>query len=110
MRYDGSQYFPVVIHCQALTDQGNSHYEYIMYGWFLVVLQSHATYAIIDRSAEGTGLLMLKPLKQKLFVDGVCYLLQEIYGIENKYAENEVWIETFEISMIYIYNSGYDVE
>ncbi|KAL3178845.1 hypothetical protein MRX96_009513 [Rhipicephalus microplus] len=26
----------------------------------------------------------LKPLKQKLFVDGLCYLLQEIYGIENK--------------------------
>lgn len=26
----------------------------------------------------------LKPLKQKLFVDGLVYLLQEIYGIENK--------------------------
>ena len=27
---------------------------------------------------------MLKPLKQKLFVDGLSYLLQEIYGLENK--------------------------
>ena len=29
---------------------------------------------------------MLKPLKQKLFVDGLSYLLQEIYGLENKVA------------------------
>lgn len=26
----------------------------------------------------------LRALKQKIFVDGLCYLLQEIYGIENK--------------------------
>lgn len=29
----------------------------------------------------------LKGLKQKLYVDGLCYLLQEIYGIENKNNE-----------------------
>lgn len=39
----------------------------------------------MERSAEGQGYL-LKPLKQKLFCDGVCYLLQELYGIENKQA------------------------
>uniref|UniRef100_G3WWU8 E3 ubiquitin-protein ligase n=1 Tax=Sarcophilus harrisii TaxID=9305 RepID=G3WWU8_SARHA len=43
------------------------------------------------------GTFCVKPLKQKQVVDGVSYLLQEIYGIENKYntqdskvAEDEV--------------------
>ncbi len=45
--------------------------------------QSHSTLAVVERSAEGHGFI-LKPLKQKLFIDGVSYLLQEIYGIENK--------------------------
>ena len=40
------------------------------------------TFASVDRTSEGTYLL--KPLKQKQMVDGLCYLLQEIYGIENK--------------------------
>jgi len=31
---------------------------------------------------------VLRALKQKLFVDGLCYLVQEIYGIENKNIEN----------------------
>lgn len=30
---------------------------------------------------------VLKPLKQKQCVGGLCYLLQEIYGIENKNLE-----------------------
>lgn len=38
--------------------------------------------AIVEKNADET--YTLKPLKQKLFVDGLCYLLQEIYGIENK--------------------------
>lgn len=44
--------------------------------------QSHTTVATVEKSSDGTYLL--KALKQKLFVDGLCYLLQEIYGIENK--------------------------
>lgn len=44
--------------------------------------QSHTTIAIIEKGMDGTHIL--KALKQKLFVDGLCYLLQEIYGIENK--------------------------
>lgn len=48
--------------------------------------QSHTTVAIIEKYADGS--YAIKALKQKLFVDGLCYLLQEIYGIENKNTEN----------------------
>lgn len=47
--------------------------------------QSHATFAMVEKHTDGFA---LKPLKQKLFVDGLSYLLQEIYGIENKNADN----------------------
>ena len=50
--------------------------------------QSHATLAVVDATSDGMG-YMLKPLKQKLFVDGLCYLLQEVYGLENKMSEDE---------------------
>lgn len=48
--------------------------------------QSHTTVAVVDCHSDGS--YVLKALKQKLYVDGLCYLLQEIYGIENKNAEN----------------------
>ena len=48
--------------------------------------QCHTTIAVIDRHSDGT--YVLRALKQKLFVDGLCYLLQEIYGIENKNNES----------------------
>lgn len=47
--------------------------------------QSHTTIAVVDHHTDGT--YVLKALKQKLYVDGLCYLLQEIYGIENKNNE-----------------------
>lgn len=47
--------------------------------------QSHTTIATVEKIAE--GIYLLKALKQKLWVDGLCYLLQEIYGIENKNNE-----------------------
>uniref|UniRef100_A0A671XBP8 E3 ubiquitin-protein ligase n=1 Tax=Sparus aurata TaxID=8175 RepID=A0A671XBP8_SPAAU len=40
----------------------------------------------------------VKPLKQKQVVDGVSYLLQEIYGIENKYNSQESKVADDEIS------------
>ena len=46
---------------------------------------SHVTYAVVDKAGDGT--YALRCLKQKQFVDGVAYLLQEIYGIENKNTE-----------------------
>ena len=42
---------------------------------------SHMTFAVVDKVEGGYS---LKALKQKQMVDGLCYLLQEIYGIENK--------------------------
>lgn len=44
--------------------------------------QAHMVISVVEKNSDGT--YTLKPLKQKLFVDGLCYLLQEIYGIENK--------------------------
>lgn len=58
---------PIVIYC--LAEEGEEP------------RQSHVTFAVVEKHSEG---YVLKPLKQKLFVDGLSYLLQEIYGIENK--------------------------
>lgn len=60
---------PIAIHC--VTEEGPEDMR-----------QSHTTIATIEKTTDGT--FILKALKQKLFVDGLCYLLQEIYGIENK--------------------------
>lgn len=46
---------------------------------------SHITFAVVEKSTD-LG-FSLKPLKQKQMIDGLCYLLQEIYGIENKNAD-----------------------
>lgn len=62
---------PIVIYCVA--EEGEDP------------RQSHVTFAVVERHSDGYA---LKPLKQKLFVDGLSYLLQEIYGIENKNADN----------------------
>lgn len=64
---------PIAIHCVA--EEGGEEPR-----------QSHTTIAVVDRHSDGT--YVLKALKQKLFVDGLCYLLQEIYGIENKNNDN----------------------
>lgn len=66
--YGDDDTLPVVIHCVA--EEGEEP------------RQAHALVAVIEKGADST--YSLKPLKQKLFVDGLCYLLQEIYGIENK--------------------------
>ena len=47
-----------------------------------ILRQSHTTLCTIDKYMEDGH--SLKALKQKLFVDGLSYLLQEIYGLENK--------------------------
>ncbi|XP_076459581.1 E3 ubiquitin-protein ligase MGRN1-like isoform X2 [Babylonia areolata] len=63
--------YPIVIHCMVEEEEHIGH--------------SHIMYAVIEKSPEGS--YIIKPLKQKQFVDGLCYLLQEIYGIENKNME-----------------------
>lgn len=64
---------PIAIHCVA--EEGSDEPK-----------QSHTTIAVIEKHSDGT--YVLKALKQKLYVDGLCYLLQEIYGIENKNTES----------------------
>lgn len=61
--------YPIAIHC--VVDEGPEENR-----------QSHTTICVVDHHSDGT--YGLRALKQKIFVDGLCYLLQEIYGIENK--------------------------
>ncbi|XP_014245790.1 probable E3 ubiquitin-protein ligase MGRN1 isoform X2 [Cimex lectularius] len=64
---------PIAIHCVAQDGPDDTR-------------QSHTCISVVERHSDGT--YVLKALKQKLFVDGLCYLIQEIYGIENKNIEN----------------------
>lgn len=61
--------YPIAIHC--VIDEGGDG-----------MMHSHST--ICDASSSSDGEYHLRAMKQKIFVDGLCYLLQEIYGIENK--------------------------
>ena len=54
----------------------------------LDVGHSHASFATIEKSSDGTS-FVLKALKQKQMIDGLYFLLQEIYGIENKSPERQ---------------------
>ncbi|XP_012551644.2 E3 ubiquitin-protein ligase MGRN1 isoform X2 [Bombyx mori] len=65
---------PIAIYC--VVDEGQDE-----------IRQSHTTIAVVEKHSDGT--YVLKALKQKLFVDGLCYLLQEIYGIENKNLDSK---------------------
>lgn len=62
---------PIAIHCVVEDTLGAEELR-----------QSHTTICVVDKHADGS--YALRALKQKIFVDGLCYLLQEIYGIENK--------------------------
>ncbi|GAB1610166.1 probable E3 ubiquitin-protein ligase MGRN1 isoform X1 [Argonauta hians] len=62
---------PVVIQCIVEEEEHIGH--------------SHVTFAMVERNSDSG--YVLKPLKQKQCVGGLCYLLQEIYGIENKNLE-----------------------
>ncbi|KAI5719188.1 hypothetical protein M8J76_006490 [Diaphorina citri] len=65
---------PIAIQCVTTSDDGQEDQK-----------QCHTTIAVVDHHADDS--YTLKGLKQKLYVDGLCYLLQEIYGIENKNNE-----------------------
>lgn len=67
-RFEDEIFLPVVVQC--VVEEGEEPY------------QSHTLIAVVEKYSDNT--YSLKPLKQKLFVDGLCYLMQEIYGIENK--------------------------
>ncbi|CAH1795065.1 unnamed protein product [Owenia fusiformis] len=74
--YNGEKdIFPVVIHC--IVEDEADH-----------VGHSHTTVCNIERTSDGG--FNLKPFKQKQMVDGLCYLLQEIFGIENKMERSKL--------------------
>ncbi|XP_017292628.1 E3 ubiquitin ligase RNF157 isoform X1 [Kryptolebias marmoratus] len=75
--------FPMVV--QAVVDEGEEHLGH-----------SHILLATFEKHMDGS--YCVKPLKQKQVVDGVSYLLQEIYGIENKYNSQESKVSDDEIS------------
>ncbi|XP_041076290.1 E3 ubiquitin ligase RNF157-like isoform X2 [Polyodon spathula] len=75
--------YPMVV--QAVVDEGEEH-----------VGHSHVLLATFEKHMDGS--FCVKPLKQKQAVDGVSYLLQEIYGIENKYNTQESKVADDEIS------------
>lgn len=62
--------YPIAIHC-VIDDGGDG------------LTHSHSTICVVDHHTSD-GEYHLRAMKQKIFVDGLCYLLQEIYGIENK--------------------------
>uniref|UniRef100_A0A8C7WQ90 E3 ubiquitin-protein ligase n=1 Tax=Oryzias sinensis TaxID=183150 RepID=A0A8C7WQ90_9TELE len=68
--------FPMVV--QAVVDEGDGDCDFLL--------------------QHMDGSYCVKPLKQKQVVDGVSYLLQEIYGIENKYNSQESKVADDEIS------------
>uniref|UniRef100_A0A6G1SJ38 RING-type E3 ubiquitin transferase n=1 Tax=Aceria tosichella TaxID=561515 RepID=A0A6G1SJ38_9ACAR len=67
--YNSGAVFPIVIHCAALEGP--------------TPRQSQSLVATVEKSQLDDS-YSIKPLKQLLFVDGVQYILQDIYGIENK--------------------------
>lgn len=67
--------YPIVIHC--VVEEGIEESR-----------QSHTTICVVDHHSD--GIYVLRALKQKLYVDGLCYLLQEIYGIENKHINKVI--------------------
>nr|XP_015211979.1 PREDICTED: RING finger protein 157 isoform X1 [Lepisosteus oculatus] len=75
--------YPMVV--QAVVDEGEEHLGH-----------SHVLLATFEKHMDGS--YCVKPLKQKQVVDGVSYLLQEIYGIENKYNTQESKVVDDEIS------------
>ncbi|RWS09210.1 RING finger protein 157-like protein [Dinothrombium tinctorium] len=66
--FDSTVPLPVVIQC--VSQEGEEP------------RQSHSLIAVVERNNDGS--FSIKPFKQKIFIDGLCYLFQEIYGIENK--------------------------
>ncbi|XP_013395504.1 E3 ubiquitin-protein ligase MGRN1 isoform X2 [Lingula anatina] len=67
---------PIVIHCVVEDEDHIGH--------------AHVTFAVLEKTCDG---YVIKTLKQKQMVDGLCYLLQEIYGIENKTTRSKLETE-----------------
>ncbi|KAI6194482.1 RING-type E3 ubiquitin transferase [Aphelenchoides besseyi] len=77
MTYQGGLWFPIVI--EMRTRDPTCGFKD----------QSQITMCVLERTQSQTCPLVLKPLKQKLIADGVVYLLQEVFGIENRETDRD---------------------
>ncbi|CAH6776454.1 Rnf157 [Phodopus roborovskii] len=75
--------YPLVVH--AVVDEGDEYFGHC-----------HVLLGTFEKHTDGT--FCVKPLKQKQVVDGVSYLLQEIYGIENKYNTQDSKVAEDDVS------------
>ncbi|NP_001392067.1 E3 ubiquitin ligase Rnf157 isoform 3 [Mus musculus] len=75
--------YPLVVH--AVVDEGDEYFGHC-----------HVLLGTFEKHPDGT--FCVKPLKQKQVVDGVSYLLQEIYGIENKYNTQDSKVAEDDVS------------
>lgn len=73
LSYTSGLYYPFVI---SITTSG------------VESTQMQTTMCTIETGNDSSKALVLKPLRQKIASDGVTYLLQEIFGIENKGNES----------------------
>ena len=62
----GLTIYPIVINCEAVDNVNKEH--------------SHTTFATFEKLNDGS--YSIKCLKQKQRIDGVYFLLQEVFGIE----------------------------
>ncbi|GMR62410.1 hypothetical protein PMAYCL1PPCAC_32605 [Pristionchus mayeri] len=69
MQYKGGNYFPIVIACTVKEEER---------------VQVQTTVCTITEASDSSKALMLKTRRQKVFVNGIMYLVQELFGIENK--------------------------
>ncbi|EFP10041.1 hypothetical protein CRE_20819 [Caenorhabditis remanei] len=73
LSYTSGLYYPFVI---SITTSG------------VESTQMQTTMCTVETGNDSSKALVLKPLRQKIACDGVTYLLQEIFGIENKANES----------------------
>ncbi|KAI6183956.1 RING-type E3 ubiquitin transferase [Aphelenchoides bicaudatus] len=74
MYYNGGFWFPLII--EMTTNDPSSGFRD----------QTQVTLCTLERSSQS---VLIKPVKQKLITDGVVYLMQDVFGIENREANNE---------------------
>ncbi|CAD6187327.1 unnamed protein product [Caenorhabditis auriculariae] len=75
------------------SDQIFNHFTFNASQWEIAelsygVVQMQSTMCTVEHANDSSRSVILKPLRQKIASDGVVYLLQEIFGIENK--ENHI--------------------
>lgn len=80
------------------------YYMFLVMLFFFVdyLCYFYMIYVVVEKSLVDGG-YMIKVLKQKQFVDGLLYFLQEIYGIENKQIDRlKVYYQDSVFILLYI--------